>query len=130
MAWRHSQTLIKTACLLAALVFPDMASAADYHGQVVFAGQPLPGATVTVTQDGKKLVAVSDPAGVVISGLHQALGSLDAAREGFAYLLESQACMLATNALMFTVGIIIAIGAMSICLAPKPARQVDASHVH
>jgi len=76
------------------------------------------------------LVAISDPAGMVISGLHQALGSLDAAREGFSYLLESQACMLATNALMFTVGIIIAIGAVSICLAPKPTRQVDTSHVH
>jgi predicted phage tail protein len=38
--------------------------------------------------------------------------------------------MLATNALMFSVGIIMAIGAISICLAPKPAHQVDASHVH
>jgi DHA2 family multidrug resistance protein len=89
----------------------------------------------TAWEDGIKyqradLVAISDPAGVVISKLQEALGSLDAAREGFAYLLESQACMLATNALMFSVGIIMAVGAISICLAPKPARQVDASHVH
>src|SRR6476660_4895336 len=35
----------------------------EHHGQVKFGGLPLPGATVTATMGGKKLVAVTDPQG-------------------------------------------------------------------
>lgn len=37
--------------------------AAEHHGLVKFGGLPVPGATVTVTQGNKKLVAVADPQG-------------------------------------------------------------------
>lgn len=40
-----------------------MASASEYRGAVTFGGLPLPGATVTVTQDGKKFTVISDEAG-------------------------------------------------------------------
>ena len=40
-----------------------LASASERHGFVKFGGLPLPGATVTATQSGKSVVAVTDPAG-------------------------------------------------------------------
>ena len=62
--------LIKAVCLLAALAFPCLASAANYHGQVTFAGQALLGATVVITQGSRKLAAISDPGGnFTVSGL-------------------------------------------------------------
>ena len=68
MAWQRWQEslrkLLMTLCLLAGLCFPCAAWCADFHGQVVFAGQPLPGATVTITQGSRKLAAVSDQGGI------------------------------------------------------------------
>jgi hypothetical protein len=40
------------------------AAASEVHGQVVFAGFPVPGATVTVTQGEKKFTVVSDQGGI------------------------------------------------------------------
>ncbi len=37
--------------------------ASEQHGQVTFGGLPVPGATVTATQDGKKFATVTDPQG-------------------------------------------------------------------
>ena len=37
--------------------------ASEYHGFVTFSGLPVPGATVTVTQGGKKFVTVTDTQG-------------------------------------------------------------------
>jgi hypothetical protein len=51
-------------CLLAALLFPAMATASEYHGQVVFAGYPVPGVTVTVTQGTKTVSTVTDQGGL------------------------------------------------------------------
>jgi hypothetical protein len=45
------------------LMTPRLALASDYHGRVTFGGLPVPGATVTVTQGSKKIVAVSDQQG-------------------------------------------------------------------
>jgi hypothetical protein len=39
-------------------------SAAEHHGQVKFGGLPVPGATVSVTQAGKSLTAITDPLGI------------------------------------------------------------------
>jgi hypothetical protein len=39
------------------------ALASEYHGTVTYAGLPVPGATVTVTQGGKKFVTVTDTQG-------------------------------------------------------------------
>jgi trimeric autotransporter adhesin len=50
--------------MLAALAFPRLAAASEYHGQVTFGGLPLPGATVAVTQGTKKLTAISDQGGL------------------------------------------------------------------
>ena len=41
-----------------------VAAAAEYHGTVTFGGLPVPGATITATQDGKKFSAVTDLGGL------------------------------------------------------------------
>jgi hypothetical protein len=48
---------------LAALLATVSAMAAEYHGLVSSDGYPVPGATVTVTQGGKKFVTVTDTQG-------------------------------------------------------------------
>jgi hypothetical protein len=54
--------LLRTAALTCLTAFT--LAAAEHHGQVQFAGLPVPGATVTATQADKKQVAVTDPKGV------------------------------------------------------------------
>ena len=50
--------------VLALLTGSDRGQCAlEYHGLVTFEGLPVPGATVTVTQGGKKLVNVTDTQG-------------------------------------------------------------------
>src|SRR5580704_17889396 len=61
---RRRVAKILCCILLAALCATGVAAAAEYHGTVIFGGLPLPGATITATQGGKKLSAVSDLGGV------------------------------------------------------------------
>ncbi|HEX4065445.1 MAG TPA: carboxypeptidase-like regulatory domain-containing protein [Acidobacteriaceae bacterium] len=51
-------------CLLAMLLASAWAWATEYHGQVFVGGVPVPGATVTVTRDGKQLSTVTDEQGL------------------------------------------------------------------
>jgi len=46
------------ACLAAAAL-----AASEHHGEVTFNGLPVPGATITVAQDGKRLVTITDQQG-------------------------------------------------------------------
>ena len=55
---------IRLFCALAWLAVCGVAAASEYRGQVSFRGQPVPGATVTITQGSKKFVTVSDQGGV------------------------------------------------------------------
>src|SRR5260370_3655268 len=48
-------------CLFAAVA---LANAAERHGQVKFGGQPVPGATVTASQNGKVAGAITDAQGI------------------------------------------------------------------
>ncbi len=41
-----------------------MAMASEYHGQVFVGGVPVPGATVTVTQDANRFTTVTDRQGL------------------------------------------------------------------
>lgn len=54
---RHSTLLLLLICLIVPL------SASEHHGVVTFNGLPVPGATVTATQDAKALVTVTDQQG-------------------------------------------------------------------
>jgi trimeric autotransporter adhesin len=64
MTLPRAQKVFYLVCLLAAIVFPSVAAASDYTGQVTFGGLPLPGATVTVTQSTTKVSAVTDQGGL------------------------------------------------------------------
>jgi trimeric autotransporter adhesin len=61
MTWSVKRVLSQL-CLFALLSVPCWA--AEYHGLVSFGGFPVPGATVTVSQGGKKYVAVTDSQGL------------------------------------------------------------------
>jgi hypothetical protein len=64
MAWWRAHKIFYLVCLLAAIAFPRIAAASEYHGQVSFGGLPLPGATVIVTQGAAKVSAVTDQGGL------------------------------------------------------------------
>ena len=51
--WRQVERSLCVIALLLAATSAAMAS--EYHGVVTFGGVPVPGATVTVTQGGKKV---------------------------------------------------------------------------
>jgi hypothetical protein len=59
-----ARKILYLVCALVGLAFPCLAAASEYHGQVTFAGSPLPGATVTATQGTKKITAVTDQGGL------------------------------------------------------------------
>ena len=56
--------ILYLVCTFVALAFPCLAAASEYHGQVTFAGLPLPGATVTAAQGSKRLIAITDQGGL------------------------------------------------------------------
>ena len=60
---RCMQQAVRSLCLVELLALPLTASATEYHGLVTFHGLPVPGATVTVNQGGKKYVTVTDTQG-------------------------------------------------------------------
>ena len=55
---------IRLFCALVLLAMCGVAAASEYHGQVSFRGQPVPGATVTITEGSKRFVTVSDQGGL------------------------------------------------------------------
>lgn len=55
-------------CAVMWLVATRMALASEYRGTVMFGGLPVPGAVVTATQGGKKIVALTDMNGVYAFG--------------------------------------------------------------
>ncbi|RXH58890.1 TonB-dependent receptor [Granulicella sibirica] len=61
MAKRRTHLALRLILALAAIAPPAVAS--EYHGQILFGGLALPGATITATQGTKKLSTVSDSAG-------------------------------------------------------------------
>src|ERR1700722_17640846 len=61
-----TRPLVCMIVLLLTLSLFDLSAfaAPEYHGQVMFGGLPVPGATVTATQGDKKLVAITDQQGM------------------------------------------------------------------
>jgi len=75
-----------------------------------------------------KLADIVDPTGQVASMLPPGLNG-QRVREMLNDLVTSQSLMLATNGLMLVIGALFIIAAISIALAPKAARAVDAASV-
>src|ERR1700729_3356827 len=59
----RAHNLLRLFCALTLLAASALASASEYHGQVIFNSLPLPGATVTATQGDTKLTAITDSQG-------------------------------------------------------------------
>lgn len=55
---------VRCVCFIAALAISTLAEAAEYRGQVLFNGLPVPGATITATQGGRKVLSTSDQQGI------------------------------------------------------------------
>jgi DHA2 family multidrug resistance protein len=75
-----------------------------------------------------KLADVADPTGQVASMLPPGLSG-QVVREMLNNLVTSQSLMLATNGLMMVIGAVFIIASVSIVLAPKAARAVDAASI-
>ena len=75
-----------------------------------------------------KLANVVDPTGQLAASLPPGTTG-QMVREMFNNLVTSQSLMLATNGLMLVIGAVFVIASVSIVLAPKAARSVDAASV-
>src|ERR1700730_6297657 len=64
MAWRRIQNYLRILCATACLIVSSLAVASEYRGHVTFGGLPVPGATVTATQGGRKVVTITDQQGL------------------------------------------------------------------
>jgi hypothetical protein len=92
MSWRRMNRYFRhilTAVLLAA---SSLAMASEYHGQVTLGGLPVPGVSVTATQAGKTVVAVTDTQGLYsFPDLPDGTWSLQIEMTGFAKIKQDVA---------------------------------------
>src|ERR1700683_5300611 len=73
-----------TRCVVLALLTLAALAAAEYHGQVKFAGLPLPGVTITATKGDKVLAAVTDQQGAFsFADVPEGAWSLQVYKPGF-----------------------------------------------
>ncbi len=61
---RSRRPTFRRFCVLACALLSAPAFASEYHGQILFNGLPVPGATVTAIQSGKQFTTVSDQQGL------------------------------------------------------------------
>ena len=61
---RRALQQLRLLIVVALFLIGSSASASEYHGQVFFDGTPVPGATVTVTQDKQHFSTVTDRQGL------------------------------------------------------------------
>ena len=63
MAW-HKGNYLRFVCAIAFLLAANTANASQHHGQVTFGGLPVPGAQITASQGGKKVISITDAQGL------------------------------------------------------------------
>ena len=80
-----------------------------------------------ITRNHAELVGITDSDQSVRSMLDSSGMTPDAVNQAIDYLITGQSVMLATNQLMFGIGIAFIVAASVIWLAPKPTRVVDPS---
>jgi trimeric autotransporter adhesin len=91
MPRRRIHTCFLFIVAVAWLVFPRVAAASEYHGQVIFGSLPVPGATVTATQTGKKFVTITDQNGLFsFPDLPDGTWTVEVAMQGFATLKQDE----------------------------------------
>lgn len=78
---------LRLFCAIACLLTSGLAAAREHHGQVTFAGTPVPGATVTATLGDKKIIAVTDEQGnYSFPDLEDGTWTIDVEMQGFSPL--------------------------------------------
>jgi hypothetical protein len=88
-------------CALTLFAAATLARASEFHGTVTYHGLPVPGATITITQNGKNLAAVTDTQGFFsFPTLADGSATLQLQMTGFAAL--QQAITIAPNPVMTT----------------------------
>src|ERR1700722_17521976 len=86
---RFVRQALRGLCVLALLLGSLAARASEYHGLVTFNGLPVPGATVTVTQGGKRRVTVTDTQGrSSLPKLTDGAATIDVEMTGFAAIKQ------------------------------------------
>ena len=89
ISWWCMKQVLRGLCVVALLAASSAAVASEYHGQVMFGGLPVPGATVTVTQGGKRSVVVTDTQGFYsFPDLADGAGTIDVEMTGFAAIKQ------------------------------------------
>lgn len=78
-----------------------------------------------ITLNHAELVGLADPDQSVRTMLEQSGMSADAVNQAIDYLITGQSVMLATNQMMWAIGLAFIFAAMVIWLAPKPTRVVE-----
>jgi len=125
-----------TGLILGSVEESEVASAAGLMNFLrTLAGAVATSLVNTAWEDGIKsaradLVAISDRGGETLAMLIDSTGSPEAARAALERVVEPQAAMLATNDLMMATAAIVAVAALSVWLAPRPAHAVDVSQAH
>lgn len=84
MTWRSIINKFFLFCALAWIIASEIASASEHHGQVVFNGLAVPGATVTATQGDKKVAAITNRQGTYsFSDLQDGSWTIEVGMTGF-----------------------------------------------
>ena len=94
MSLRRVMNVFRLAWVFAWLALSTAAMASEYRGQVTFGGLPVPGTTVTVTatQGGKKVVAITDDQGrYYFPDLADGTWTIEIAMTGFAPIKQDVA---------------------------------------
>lgn len=87
---RRAGDSLRVLCLLAWLFAAAQLSAAEYRGQVLFNGLPVPGASITATHGTTKVTAISDEQGdYFFADLARGSWTLEITMTGFASVKES-----------------------------------------
>jgi DHA2 family multidrug resistance protein len=121
-----------TGLALASVDESEMDSAAGLMNFLRTLSGAFATSTVTTIWDNKitinhaELVGLTDADQTVTNFFRQSGFSKEATDQALDYLLTSQSVMLATNQLMWSIGIAFIIAASVIWLAPKPSRTVEA----
>jgi hypothetical protein len=81
------QPILYLLCVLVTLIYPVLARASEHHGEITFAGLPVPGVTVTLTQGAQTLSTVSDQGGLyAFAGLADGSWKIEIELQGFSTL--------------------------------------------
>ena len=111
-------------CILALLTAASSARASEFHGTVTYHGLPVPGATVTITQNGKPLATVTDTQGFYsFPKLADGSATLQVQMTGFSPL--QQAITVAPSASMTTVELTqLSMAQIQTALQPLPSAPL------